>query len=216
METTQELSKRIDAALLSMDEKRKRFQEMETRRYEEWKQRLVSLGEAFDNFRPLVETRMELLAKKFGDRLTVTPTLTQSTRELVLDFQSDVARISLRFQGTTDADVRKLIINYDLTIIPILMQFDSHAEIEMPLDAIDVKAVTRWTDERILSFVKTYVALHENQYYLHDQMVTDPVSGTTFPKLAAGANLERDGRKYYFVSEATRREFEKKTAVGAM
>jgi len=211
MEATRVLSQRIDAALSSMDEKRKQFQEMETRRYEEWKQRLEKLGAKFDSLRPLVESRLELLIKKFGDRLIVTPNLTQSTRELVLDFQSDVARISLRFQGTTDHDIRKFILNYDLTIIPILMQFDSHAALEMPLDAIDVEAVAHWIDDRIMSFVQSYVALHENPYYLRDQMVVDPVSKTTFPKLAAGATLERDGRTIYFVSEQTRRDFEKET-----
>lgn len=215
MEATRELSQRIDAALSSMDEKRKQFQEMETRKYEEWKVRLAKLGATFDRLRPLVESRLELLIKKFGDRLTVTPKLTQSTRELVLDFQSDLARISLRFQGTTDHDIRKFILNYDLTIIPILMQFDSHAAIEMPLDAIDVEAAARWIDERIMSFVQSYVALHENPYYLRDQMVVDPVSKTTFPKLAAGATLERGGRTHYFVSEATRREYERQVAGSA-
>jgi len=212
METAQELSQRIDAALSSMDQKRRQFQELETRKYEEWKQRLEKLGAAFDSLRHMVETRLELLAKKFGDRLTVTPAVTQSTRELALEFHSDVARIRLRFQGTTDHDIRKLILNYDLEIIPILMQFDSHSALEMPLDAIDYEAASRWADERIMSFVQTYVALHENQYYLHDQMVVDPVSKTTFPKLVAGATLERGGRTYYFVSEATRRDFEKEAA----
>lgn len=92
------------------------------------------------------------------------------------------------------------------------MQFESHAELEMPIDAVDRESVARWIDERILSFVQTYVSAHENQYYLKDQMVQDPVSGTKFPKLAAGATLERGGRTYYFVSEATRREFEKQGA----
>ncbi len=215
METTQELSERIDAALSSMDEKHKQFQELETRKYKEWKQRLANLGTAFDSLRPLVETRLELLIKKFGDRLTVTPTVTHSTRELALEFHSNLARIRLRFQGTTDHDIRKLILNYDLEIVPILMQFDSHSALEMPLDAIDCEAAGRWADERIMSFVQTYVALHENQYYLHDQMVVDPVSKTTFPKLAAGAKLERGGRTYYFVSETTRREFEKEIASSA-
>ncbi len=84
-----------------------------------------------------------------------------------------------------------------------------HSELEMSLHALDLDAVQRWTDDRILSFVQTYVALHENQYQLHDPMVTEPVSGTTFPKLAAGAKLERDGRTNDFVSEQTHREFER-------
>lgn len=211
MKSTQNLATRIDAAFASMEAKRRQFQEVETRKYEEWKQRLAKLGVEFDALRDVFQPRLDLLIEKFGDKLTATPNPTQSTREIRLEFHSDVARIRLRFQGTTDHDIRKLILNYDLEIIPILMQFDSHSMLEMPLDAIDYDAAARWADERILSFVQTYTALHENPYYLRDQMVTDPVSGTTFPKLAAGARLERDGHTYYFVSERTRREFEAQT-----
>lgn len=210
MKSTQELATRIDAAFASMEAKRKQFQEVETRNYEGWRQRLAKLGMEFDTLRAVFKPRLDLLIEKFGAKVTATPKITESTREVVLAFQSEVARIRLRFQGTTDQDIRKLILNYDLEIIPILMQFDSHSTLEMPLDAIDYEAAVRWADERIISFVQTYVALHENQYYLQDQMVTDPVSGTTFPKLAAGAKLERDGHTYYFVSEQTRREFESK------
>jgi len=215
MATTEDLGKRIEAALASIEEKRKQFQEMETRKYLEWKQRLEKLHAVFERLIAVIKPRLDVLIQKFGDKVTPTPTFTESSRELVLDFQSDVARISLTFKGMADADIRKLILNYDLTIIPILMQFDSHKELEMPLDAIDAEAAARWIDERIMSFVQTYVAIHENQYYLHDQMVTDPVSGTTFPKLAAGARIERYGRTVYFVSEETRREFEKEASAGA-
>ncbi len=208
MKSTQELAASIDGAFASMEARRRHFQEVETHKHEEWKQRLAQLGVEFDTLRDIFKPRLDLLIEKFGDKITATPRLTQSTREMLLEFHSGVARIRLRFQGTTDHDIRKLILNYDLEIIPILMQFDSHSTLEMPLDAIDYEAAVRWADDRILSFVHTYTALHENPYYLRDQMVTDPMSGTTFPKLAAGATLERDGRKYYFVSETTRREFE--------
>jgi YHS domain-containing protein len=92
------------------------------------------------------------------------------------------------------------------------MKFDSHAELEMPLDKVDQAAVGRWIDERIMSFVKTYISLHENQFYQRDQMVVDPVTGTQFPKTAAGAKLEQGGKTIYFVSEETKREYEKKNA----
>ncbi len=210
MDCTQ-LAAKIDAAFALMEAKRKQFQEVETRKHEEWKERLAKLGVEFDTLRGVFQPRLDLLVEKFGDKLTATPKLTQSTREIQLDFHSEVARIRMRFQGTTDHDIRKLILNCDLEIIPILMQFDAHSTLEMPLDAIDYEAAVSWVDERILSFIQTYAALHENPYYLRDQMVTDPVSGTTFPKLAAGAKLERGGRTYYFASDATRREFETKT-----
>jgi len=209
MDNLKELATRIDAAFATMETKRRRFQELETRKHEAWKQRLAQLGMEFETLRDIFKPRLDLLIEKFGDKITATPKLAQSTRELLLEFHSDVARIRLRFQATTDHDIRNLILNYDLEIIPILMQFDSHSTVEWPLDAIDYDGAGRWADERILSFVETYTAMHENPYYLLDQMVTDPVCGATFPKLAAGAKFERDGRVYYFVSETTRREFEK-------
>jgi YHS domain-containing protein len=212
MESTQQLATSIDAAFASMHAKRRQFQEVETRKYEEWRQRLAKLGTEFDALRDIFQPRLDLLIEKFGDQMTATPRLTQSTREILLELHPEMARIRLRFQGTTDHDIRRLILNYDLEIIPILLQFDSHSTMEMPLDAVEREAALRWADERIMSFVRTYTALHENPYYLRDQMVTDPVSGTTFPKLAAGATLERDGRTYYFVSETTRREFESRGA----
>jgi YHS domain-containing protein len=178
----------------------------------EWQQRLERLGGVFDGLRDVWKPRLEVLIQKFGDRVSATPTFTPSTRSVELAFKTDAARIRLRFQGTTDHDIRKVILNYDLEIIPILMQFDSHAEFEMPLDAVDPAAVANWIDERILSFIKTYVSVHESRYYLKDQMVQDPVTGTEFPRPAAGATLERGGRTYYFVSEDTRREFEKRDA----
>ncbi len=209
MADTQDLGARIDTAFAAMDEKRKKFQAEETQKHQAWQQRLEKLGGTFDGLREVWKPRLEVLIQKFGDKVSARPSMTQSTRSVALDFQSDVARIRLRFQATTDHDIRKIILNYDLEIIPILMQFESHSELEMPLDAIDPKKLGRWIDERILSFVQTYISVHENQYYLKDQMVQDPVSGTRFPKLAAGAKLEHDGRTHYFVSEETRREFEK-------
>jgi len=210
MESTQELAERVDAALMSMEERRRHFQEEETRKYQAWKERLAHLGEAFERVTQVIKPRLEVLIQKFGEKVTATPSLTQSMQEVVLDFESDIARIRLRFQGTTDNDISKLILNYDLSIVPILMQFDSHSELEMPVDNIDCEAVVRWIDERIMSFVQIYISLHENKYYLHDQMVADPVSGTTFPRSAAGASLQRNGHTYYFISDETRREFERR------
>ena len=210
MSDTKNLAARIDAAITEMQDKRKQFQSAETKKHEEWQQRLERIGSTFDSLRDIWKPRLELLIQKFGNKVEAHPKITPSTRSVELEFQSDVAKIELRFQATTDHDLQKVILNYDLRIIPILMKFDSHAELEMPLDAVDRDAIANWLDERILSFVNTYVALHENPFYLRDQIVQDPISGTRFPKLLAGAKLERDGKTYYFVSEATRNEFEKR------
>jgi YHS domain-containing protein len=46
-------------------------------------------------------------------------------------------------------------------------------------------------------------------------MVEDPVAGVRFPKFAAGATLEWQGRTLYFIGEETRREFEKQQGFGS-
>ncbi len=78
---------------------------------------------------------------------------------------------------------------------------------------IDDAAVAKWIDDRIVDFVRTYVSLHENEYYLKDFMVEDPVAHVRFPKFAAGTTLESNGKTVYFIGEETRREFEKRPPV---
>jgi YHS domain-containing protein len=212
MSDTKNLASSIDAAFSAMEQKRKQIQTEETKKHQDWQQRLERISGVFDSLRDIWKPRLEVLMHKFGDKVTATPRLEPSSRNVELRINSELARIVLRFQATTDYEMRKIILNYDLQIIPILMKYDSHAELEMPADSVDREAVGRWIDERILSFVKTYVALHENPFYLRDHMVEDPVTGVRFPKLLAGAKIDKGGRTYYFISDETRREFEERGA----
>jgi YHS domain-containing protein len=100
-----------------------------------------------------------------------------------------------------------VILGYNLSIIPVLMRFNPHAEIEFPLNAVDKEAVAKWIDDRIVEFVHTYFSLGENDLYLKDYMVEDPVAHVRFPKMAAATTLEWQGQKYYFIGVETRREF---------
>ena len=92
------------------------------------------------------------------------------------------------------------------------MKFDSHNELEVPLDAINSAQLAQWLDDRIVNFVHTYLALHENPYYLKDQMVQDPIAKVQFPKFAAAAQLEQNGKTVYFIDESTLREFQLQSA----
>jgi YHS domain-containing protein len=83
----------------------------------------------------------------------------------------------------------------------------------MPI-VVNCMAIT--FDERIIAFVKAYLALVRQDVALReqlkDQLVEDPVAKISFPKYLAASTLERGGRTYYFVDENTRREFEKQQA----
>jgi YHS domain-containing protein len=101
-------------------------------------------------------------------------------------------------------------------IIPVLVPYDKQSVLEFPLDAVQDDAVVQWFDERIVAFVKAYVALMRQdadlREHLKDQLVEDPVARVRFPKYLAASTLERGGQTYYFVDEDTRREFEKQPA----
>ena len=115
----------------------------------------------------------------------------------------------LKFSAFTDRDIQKLHLTYDLEIIPMLMRFKQHDETEFPLDKIDKEVVAKWIDDRIVDFVQTYFSMGENEIYLKDSMVEDPVAHVRFPKVAAAATLDWQGKTLYFIGEETRREFEK-------
>ena len=87
------------------------------------------------------------------------------------------------------------------------------AEIEFPLEAVDQAAAAQWIDDRIVEFVRTYLSMGENEIYMRDRMVEDPITHAQFPDFAAGATLEWQGQKYYFVAEETRREFAEKNKI---
>ncbi|MBI1346371.1 hypothetical protein GC163_08780 [bacterium] len=208
MSDVTELNRRIDAEFTAADDRIKAFQTEQVQAYEGRQERMERLHDVFHHLRGVWRPRLEALVKKFGDKVQVTPVLRPSMREATFEFQSSLAQIDLRFAAKTDPDVRTVILSYDLDILPILMKFDAHEETEFPLDAVDYDAAGQWIDDRIIDFVKTYLALHENTYYQKSAMVEDPIAGVRFPKFAAACKLERDGKTYYFIGEETRQAFE--------
>jgi YHS domain-containing protein len=209
MSDVNELVRRIDAEFDAAEKNIKEFQAQQIQQYHDRQQRLEQFSETVEGLKDVWRPHLEALKQRFGDRVQVQPQLTPGRRQATFEFQSNLARISLKFTVSTDSEVRKVIFSYDLDIIPILMKFDSHEELEFPLGAVDQKALAQWIEDRIVDFVRTYLSLHQNQYYLKQHMVEDPVAKVRFPSYAAGATLERGGKTYYFISEETRREFEK-------
>jgi YHS domain-containing protein len=206
---------RIDAEFSSLDDRIKQAQAERQQQHRERQQRLATFEKELEGLPALWKPRLEALLQRFGDRVKVTPHLAASSRAATLEFQSDLARIRLRLSAATDHDVRRLILNYDLEIIPVFIQFDSHKQADWPVEAIDRQAVAAWIDDRIVDFVKTYLSLHTNEHYLKDHMVQDPIAGVRFPKYAAAATVEWSGKTYYFIGEETRREFEAKHGTGS-
>jgi YHS domain-containing protein len=209
------LASRIDAEFSAVEEKVKQFQVAQMEEHKQRQKRLEQLSKVFDQMRDLWRPRLELLVKKFGDRVQTTPRIVPSAREVTFDFQSRLAHVRLKFSASTDRDIQKVILSYDLEIIPVLMRFNPHAEVEFPLNAVDMEAAAKWIDDRIVDFVQTYFSMGENDIYLKDEMVEDPIAHVRFPRLAAATTLEWQGQKFYFIGEETRREFAKQQGIEA-
>jgi YHS domain-containing protein len=208
------LLERIDAEFSALEGKIKRAQDERLQEHQERQNRLTTFKRELDSLPEVWGPRLDALMERFGDHAKVAPRLESTSRAVTMDFETELARIRLRLSATTDHDVRNLILSYDLEILPALMQFDSHQQAQWPIDAIDREAIGDWVDDRIVSFVKTYLSLHENEYYLKEHMVRDPVAGVRFPKYAAATTVDVGGKTYYFIGDQTRREFEAQQGSG--
>ncbi|MBS0203302.1 MAG: hypothetical protein JSS49_10415 [Planctomycetes bacterium] len=207
------LMSRIDAEFSASEKQIKEFQTHQVEEFKGKQERLELFPKACEQLSEIWRPRLEALARKFGDKVQVTPSVNPTEREATFQFQSPLANITLRFSVSTDYDVRHLVLDYDLHILPILMKFESHARTEFPLEAPDAEATARWIDDRIVEFVKTYLSLHKNEFYLKAHMVEDPIAYIRFPKYAAAATLEWQGKTFYFVGEETRQAFAKKNGI---
>jgi YHS domain-containing protein len=121
--------------------------------------------------------------------------------------------VRLKLSASTDLAVQKVVLGYDLEIIPVLLRFEPHAEFELPLEAVDSEAAGRWIDDRIVDFVRTYLSMGENEQYVKEHMVEDPIAKVRFPNFAAATTIEWQGKTFYFIGEETRREFARQNGI---
>lgn len=178
--------------------------------------RLQRYEEVAKHLIELLKPRMAAFTERFKAVVKAEPIVREHTRAMNLTFAATVAKVTLLFEVFPDRDVNHLRLECTQEIIPVVVRYDKQSVLEFPLDAVQDDAAVQWFDERIIAFVKAYMAVVEQdaalREYLKDQLVEDPVAKIRFPKYLAASALERDGRTYYFVDEDTRREFEKKPA----
>jgi YHS domain-containing protein len=160
----------------------------------------------------LLKPRLDAFIERFKAVVQAEPVVRQHTRAVNLTFAATVAKVTLRFEVFPDRDVNHVRLECTQEIIPALVRYDKESVLEFPLGGVQDDALVQWFDDRIVAFVKAYVALVRQDAALREQLkeefVEDPVARIRFPKYLASSTLERDGRTYYFVDEDTRREFE--------
>jgi YHS domain-containing protein len=198
------LDEQVDKARKGVGEKQAELQQA----YEGRKARYQTFLKLMEELRGVAKARLEKLAERC--KFEAVPAEDADGKNVLLKFQSPVARVQLRLAATHDTEVRNLVLVYDLEILPLYVKFNPHSELQIPLEKADRATVENWLDDRLIEFAETYVTIHFNDQYHQDHMVTDPVANVRFPKSYVHSSLEKEGKTYYFISEQTRREFERR------
>jgi YHS domain-containing protein len=183
-----------------------RAREARLQRYETEADRLIAL----------LKPRLDAFIERFKAVVKTEPIVREHTRELKLTFTATVAHVTLRFAVLPDMDVNHVRLECNQEIIPVVVGPEKPSVLEFPLDGVRGEDVVQWFDDRVIAFVRVYIAIVRQDSSLRerlkDQLVEDPVAKVSFPKYLASSTLERDGRTYYFVDEDTRRAFEQQPA----
>ncbi len=122
------------------------------------------------------------------------------------------ARVRLRMAMVHDAEVRNVLLTYDLEITPVFIQFQRHDQIAFPLDKVDSERLFEWADDKIIQFVRTYMELEFADQYQKENLVTDPVLRERFSRILSVGEVEYEGHAYFFLTHKSKDMFEKEPA----
>jgi hypothetical protein len=215
MSDVSDLTGRIDAALAAVKDKAKQQTQERLQEFQERQDLLKGYEAAQARVVEIVKPRLEALARRAGERVKVTPSVSQTRRSASFEFKSSKALIVMTFSVAPDQQVKKAVVECDLKVVPVLWRFDSHSEYATPIDNVDAAGLTKWVDDRILAFVNLFIEIHENELFDKSQMVEDPVAKISFPKFAAGATLEHGGQTHYFIDGTSKGEFARQKGIAA-
>lgn len=155
----------------------------------------------------LIRPRLEVLAKFFANSK--------------LDSGEHVDRCACwfgycnRFPASTkveitaehDERIERLVLRYELYMMPASIKLDAHDKLGMPLHDVDEQAVANWVEARLLAFMSSYLQLDRGGDDFEDDVVVDPVCRMKISRSSAVALIDYQGRTYYFCASECQRQF---------
>jgi hypothetical protein len=202
-----ELVARIEGAFTKVKDRIKQEQQQELRLHQDRQELLKEYAKAQARVVEIAKPRLEALAKRAGERATVTPSVSETRRSVRFEFRSPKVFMTLTFSVAPDKDVKNVVVDQNLQVVPVLWRFDPHSEFITPIAAVDADGLATWLDDRIVAFVELFVQIHESEFYDKVDFVEDPIAKVKFPKFAAAATLEHGGQTHFFMSEDTKAAF---------
>ena len=207
MRDVNELVSRIDGVFAGVKEKVKSQQQDQLQHYLARRKRFEQYEKVLPQIVAVAKPRLEALARRAGERATVTPAVTETRRSVRFEFRTAKAHITLTFSVAPDREITDAVVECELRIVPVLWKFESQSAFRTPIADPDLDALARWLDDRIIQFVELYIQIHEDELLENAESVEDPVARVKFPKFAAGATLDHAGKTLFFIDETTKAEY---------
>lgn len=206
----EELDQRIRERVTAAEAMQREHQAHIRQRMEEIERRQEQLGKVAQRLcSAIMRPRVERLANHFKNA------------KMLDEEQAGVGRCVCRFEHTerfpatvtlelfvcSDDQMSNALVCYKLEIRPVFIQFEGRDQLVVPLDAADDARVALWVDQKLITFVDTYLRLLEVEQYQTENVVVDPVCGMRINKNTAASEAEYRGRKFYFCINECRDKF---------
>jgi YHS domain-containing protein len=209
MDDLKNLDQRIREQLANNEERVRLHQNHIERRMQEWQARLDRYAEVADRLmQTVVRPRAEKLQAHFPN--TTAPAEKNTRHTCVYQFAHTPrcpATVTFELGITRTGEATTLVVQYNLTILPVFFPFESSDQLSMPLNDLDEKKLAGWVEDKIVGFVATYLRLETAEQYQTENTATDPVCGMQVSKARPGATLEYAGQTFYFCLDECRANF---------
>ena len=209
MSDVNDLVARIEGAFSAVKDKAKQQQQQELQHYQERQKLFQEYEKAQARVVQIARPRLEALAKRAGERVSVTPSVSESRRSAKFEFKSPKAHITLAFAVAPDRDLKNVVVESDLKIVPVLWQLRLPRRVHFT-DRGDRRGradpVARRPDRRVRGTLR---ADPPGRDLREGRVRGGPRRQGEVPEVR-GRRQPRTGRAdFYFIDETTKREFAK-------
>jgi YHS domain-containing protein len=195
---------------LALSEEREQLQK------NHFRQRMVEAEARHQRYTELADCLMEQVIRPRMEKLKVLfenarmPEPRNSRHSCCCQFEHTTrfpATAKLEIGLTRDGEIRTLVIQFQLEILPAFFPIEGRDQLTMPLDQVNEEKAAAWVEAKILHFVDTYLRLETSDHHQEENMVTDPVCGMRVNKAFAPAEMTYRGKTYYFCIHECRARF---------
>ena len=162
--------------------------------------------EAFTNVNVFKDIEKSVTVERSGPAGRELP---GGTTTLVVPYSDECPdKVKLAFHLGHDGPIENVILEYNLEIIPVLIDFDKHDQLVIPIDKPDEDAIAAWIDDKLVGFTRTYFELYFIDQYQQQCMETDPVMNIRFPRAFAAGKKECQRRTHRLDTKESLQESE--------